>query len=526
MSYLTDNTVISNTSGSAGGDFLRISDKKPGDDIAVDGKSPAQTAKTLENIFSGFSPLSAADILSQDALSDFLKGKYAGPEGLQRLADDVGVADLCPSTMAPTGKRTVPVYVHASTSSIFENYDLVSYGSAKAGPTIIEDTVDKTFEFNNAAFISLGYNLRSDGYSARFFGVTDQEGKSIGGDPVYSVSAQGIHLHGNYSGTVKITGLQIVYHVWDITLAGIALGDGKRLYSGRASVISTAYRLGPYHQKIGGDVKDDAAAQCPFDDTDFIFGDPGQAAACFIQIQNEVLGRCSGELLKPISYTYKSTPCPPGVVPQWNNPSTYNYNPALPEYYKILEYVTSRTYEYDGGQALTAEEYNDICCDPPVKASCIPPCRNIKSIFYGVDIDGGREKYIKEYGGKTIFVPVGTKAGPCGTLTDKFIDSGSACCLMPRIVFELVDNWVEILQDGAVILYSSNVPIVPFTVFLNKKTAVEINLYNWPFGPSPWEIKYQYFVGENIVDTVSESGDDYNSENNPVWTKSFRVCGL
>ena len=164
MNYLAANTVVSNPGGSAGRGFLRISDKKPGEDIAGDGKSPAETAETLEDIFAGFAPPSQSDIISQVALSDFLKGKYSGAEGLQRLAEDLGVDNLCPSTLAPTGKRTVPVYVHASNNKIFENYDLVSYGSAKAGPTIMEDTVDKTIEFNNVFFISIGYNLRSDKY--------------------------------------------------------------------------------------------------------------------------------------------------------------------------------------------------------------------------------------------------------------------------------------------------------------------------------------------------------------------------
>lgn len=429
MNYLLSNTVISKPGGSAGSDFLRISDKKPGEDVAGDGKSPADTAAALEDIFSGFTPSQDSGLINQEALADFLRVKYSGADGSQRLAEDVGVDDLCPSTMAPTGKRVVPVYVHASRNAIFENYDLVAYGSATDGPKILEATVNKSIEFSGVSFISIGYYLQSDQYSVKFVGVTGQDGKSVD-DPVYNISSEGIHLHGVYSGTVKITGLQIMYHVWDITLTGIALDGGQRLYSGRASVIAKAYGLGPYHQKVGGEITDDAAAQCPFGDQDLAVGDPGREPECFVQVKNEVKGSCSGQLLEPIFFTYKSVSCPDGVVPQWNNPSTYNYNPSLPEYYKIVDYVTSKTYRYDGdGVAVTPAEYEEICCHPPEYPTCIPQCRSIKSTFYGVEIQGGRQKYIDEYDGLTRFVPVGTEAGPCGTLTDTFVDpSGITCC--------------------------------------------------------------------------------------------------
>ena len=107
-----------------------------------------------------------------------------------------------------------------------------------------------------------------------------------------------------------------------------------------------------------------------------------------------------------------------------------DYNPALPRYYHRVKTVTEKVYTYEGTEPQISEgEYAEMCCHAPIKTGCVPYCREIKSTYYGpVDIEGGRQKYIDQYAGKTVFVPVGTEDGPCGILTTTFIDPDLTCC--------------------------------------------------------------------------------------------------
>ena len=238
---------------------------------------------------------------------------------------------------------------------------------------------------------------------------------------------------------------------------------------------------------------------------------PVDEKSCKQRIDYEIRGRCSGNLID--DYTeYTPASCVDG-----KNPTD--------------KLETSYIGESDSGcgSDCTEEGYEEECCLPAV-AGCVPSCLEYKSINRGGLLpEGGLEGLRKKHGDDVEVRWVYSKDGSCGIHTDKMVKSnGGECCMFPRMVVTKVDNWLEVISDDVVIYYSSNVPSVPFTIFLTKGADVVVNLYNWQGSESPWELAYTYLVGEKTGHSGGGAGDDwypYPEENKPVFTKSFSVCG-
>lgn len=459
MEVISSNTTVSVQEAvvTSDGEFLRLSDKKPGEQPDTERMTVGQAAETISNIFGkgtckqpdkpdAYTPSTDPNTSIVQGAADYLNTKYPGSSGVAELAKKFGVQNLCPATMAPSGKKTLPVYVHASSNPVFEDYNLVSYGSQKSGPVIVEEDIQVRFEFTRSASLPIYYYinykrladyLRFQGAYGKIFewrgNPKNNRGERV--DPP-SVRIQGgqVMLHGYYSGILIVRRLPIKYHRWEITITGTALGNGKREYKGRVSAISSAYGLGPVHQQVGeSETVQDKAAECPVDsglpfaDEDV---DPDEIY-CYIEVRNKLLQQCTGDYLRDLPTEYRQVKCPDeDITPRWNSPMALDYNPALPKYiYKMGQYEVP-SYSYEGTtRQITDAEYKEACCHAPVKTGCVPYCREIKSTYYGpVDIEGGRQKYIDQYPGKTVFVPVETESGICGTLTNKFVDPDSQCC--------------------------------------------------------------------------------------------------
>ena len=523
MTYLSANTTVSVQEAvvSGSGQFLRLSDKKPGERPATERMTVGQAADIVAGVFGTGTcgnqdqsdayqvPTDPNTSLNEGA-ANYLAAKFPGSGGVAELAEKFGVQNLCPATLAPSGKKTLPVYVHASSDAVFEDYRLVSYGSANSGPVIIEEDIELRFEFTRSASLPIYYwideeKLKEYFKFPEFYGdIIEWRGnpKNNRGErvdpPAVRIQGGQVLLHGYYSGILIVRRLPIKYHRWMITVTGTALEDGKREYKGRVSAISSAYGLGPVDQQVGeSETMQDKAAECPLEDDNPLATDStgavvvcsrdssgelvcsgddddpkGRGIFCFIEIKKELIQQCTGDYLRDLPTEYRQVDCPDSVTPTRNSPAALNYNPALPKYYKKVGEVTEEVYSYEGTtRQITDAEYEEVCCHAPVKSWCVPYCREIKSNYYGpVEIEGGRQKYIDQYNGKTVFVPVGTEFGPCGTLKDIFVNpSGScdSCASAPGLV------WAE---DN------------PQIIAPNSSVDLELTGGNYPDLPITWEI--------------------------------------
>lgn len=484
------------------GQFLRLSDKKPGEQVSGERLTVGQVADRVAEIFGKGTckqpdkpdvyKVSADPTISlKQQAADYLSAKYHGSGGVAELAELFGVQDLCPATLAPSGKKTLPVYVHASSDAVFEDYRLVSYGSASSGPKIIEEDIQIRFEFTRSAGLSIKYYIdyeKLDKYleSPLLYGeIFEWRGdpKNNRGErvdpPEVRISDGQVLLHGYYSGILVLRRLPIKYHKYMITIIGTALEDGKREYKGRVSAISSAFGLGPVDQQLGeAEAVQDKAADCPLEEDNPLAtdktgavvvcsrdssgelvcsggdgeddGPKGKDIFCFIEVKKELVQQCTGDYIGDLPTEYRAASCPDGLTPTRNSPAALNYNPALPEYYHRIKTVTEPVYTQEGTERQISEtEYESVCCHAPEKQECVPYCRKIVSTYTGsVEIEGGRQKYIDQYPGKTVFVPVGTEEGPCGTLTDKFVEPGGECCTGGNIVID-TDNSAETVAPSS-----------------------------------------------------------------------------
>lgn len=551
MITLTASTTISvqEVTVTSDGEFLRLSDKKPGETISEDRMTVGQAAETLSDIFGKGTcgqqdqadAYTAATDLGQSlntAASNYLSAKYPGTVGVAELAEKFGIQSACVQNLSGTGKQILPVYVHASSDDIFDDYQLVSYGSASSGPQIVEEDIQIRFEFTRSASLPVYYWIDYEKlekylkYPLLYGTIFEWRGspKDNRGErvdpPAVSIKGGQVLLHGYYSGILIVRRLPIKYHIWKITLTGTALGDGKREYKGRVSAISSAYGLGPVDQQVGeSDAVQDKAAECPLDDGNPIATDDtgavvvcsrdssgelvcsggdddpkGEDIFCFIEIKKELRKQCKNSYVSDLPTEYRKVDCPDTVTPTRNTPGALNYNPALPKYYKKIGQKIEYIYTQEGvDPQITAEEYEKICCHPPVSSPCIPFCREIKSTHRGpLEIEGGRQKYIDEYAGKTVFVPVGTETGICGTLTDRFVDSDLLCCGDVETLHIDTDNSAETVAP-------SSFCIVTWT---GGKAKVKVTVSGQGFWLNPgYTVKYGSVEDGKSV-TIYTSGDN------------------
>ena len=574
MNYLTANTTVSVqevTATSGDGQFLRLSEKKPGEVKETDNLTVGQAAATLAGIFGKGTcgQQDAPDAYAAEtepgqslntAASDYLSAKYPGSGGVAELAEKFGIQNACVQSLSGTGKKTLPVYVHASSDAVFDDYRLVSYGSAQSGPQIVEEDIQIRFEFSRSAELPIYYWIDYEKLAKyikypMLYGKIfewrgwpkDNRGERV--DPP-GVTIQGgkVLLHGYYSGILIIRRLPIKDHKYMITVIGTALAGGKREYKGRVSAISSAYGLGPVDQQIGEtESVEDKAAECPLEDANPLATDStgavvvckkdpatgelvcsggdsdpkGRDIYCFFEIKKELTRQCSGDYIRDLPTEYRAVDCPDNVTPTRNSPMALNYNPSLPQYYHRVKTVIEEVYTYEGTEPqISAAEYEGICCHAPLKNGCVPYCRAIKSTYYGpVEIEGGRPKYIDEYAGKTIFVPVGTEAGPCGTLTDTFVDSGKECYNNAYVVFLYVDN--KVVASGAGIsyefidIYGDQNFVPPDDQHELECGNLRIRAYNYGIGyDQPWKIRYLIVVDGEAIASVFLAG----SSNPPLGT--------
>ena len=576
MTPLSANTTVSIQEAvvSRDGQFLRLDDKKPGEQSTGERMTVGQAADTIAGIFGkgtckqpdqsdAYQPPTDPNTTINQGAADYLSAKYPGSGGVAELAERFGVQDICPATMAPSGKKTLPVYVHASSDAVFEDYRLVSYGSAQSGPQIIEEDIQLRFEFTRSASLPIYYYIDYDKlYKYLLYGnifewrgnPKDNRGNRVDPPPVRIQGGQ-VMLHGYYSGILIVRRLPIKYHKYMITITGTALGAGKREYKGRVSAISTAFGLGPVDQQLGEtETVQDKAAECPIedgnplatDDTGAVVvcsrdssgelvcsggdgedgGPKGRDVFCFIEVKRELIQQCTGDYIRDLPTEYRSVDCPDSVTPRWNSPMALDYNPALPKFYYRVKTVKEPVYTYEGTEPqISDEEYKYICCHAPVKSDCVPYCREVKSTYYGpVEIEGGRQKYIDQYDGKTVFVPVGTEAGPCGTLTTTFVEPNLPCCPSAILRVTRVDNQFFLFKEG-VLIYTSkeyqgdpagleiliNITRGEYKIMLNNSYESAAHLV--------WELEME---GEGII-----AGDEYYSEYTGagiVYQKSFSHC--
>lgn len=471
-----------------------------------------------------YQPEPAEGVSLVEHQQSYLQQKYSTAAALEGLAGDFGG-----SCSAKQGKPvTIEVFSFWSNEDIADNYKLICPVGRIDNQRRVQKRMRLKISVSGASSVDFAYYVKervlfSDFYELFWVGgnVVDIYGKrkSIPA-PQWDGGTQLYWDEPIISGHIFVE-FDTIYDIWDCTLPGVWT-DSKRDY---AATVTGIWAGSPPELALvvpQADAEESEPCSSLSNTADAVDlsvpsnnpPEPEQPIdeGCEQRINYEVRGRCSGKLLD--SWTeYVPAPC----EDQGKNPPDK----------LLLSYAAEA--DSGCGSACTAEGYEEVCCRPPAVPGCVPDCLEYKTVNRGGLLPEGGLAGLKAKHGDNVQIGwVCPEGGNCGTHTDKLVVPDGDCCLMPRMVVTSVDNWLEILEDEEQVFYSDNVPAVPFTIFLTKGTEVTVNLYNWPYSETKWEIAYTYIVGESVVHTVDregESGPTYPGDNPPIFTKNFTVCG-
>lgn len=156
---------------------------------------------------------------------------------------------------------------------------------------------------------------------------------------------------------------------------------------------------------------------CSGGDDDYEFPDNDEPV-CYERIYHRVLCRCTKEDSGKSYWTEDEVPCP-----DWLQEKGYSGRFSLGSRSLIEKYV-------DCGGAVegtgTAQEYEDICCEPGTP----PECDKIYRKFGGGKAYD-REAAIAEYGANVVLIPVGPRDGQCGEWVTEYKKPPGNCCDNP-----------------------------------------------------------------------------------------------
>lgn len=456
-----------------------------------------------------------------DTTETRLQGALSG-ENCSESALQIGLPTACAVGRRLGDKINKTVYVHWSDpDTIGENYTFKATSDiSPSGPTRGYKTISVVIDFTDTDYAPIKRYADADDVADMWLDNPPEFlGNVLVGQAIVDRDTIGVGWsNGRITLTQPVSGrltflLPIRYDVWSVSIPGVIVGN-KRNYTTTAYAFSD-FLTEPAEVELSDEIEDPAEGS----DCDLCGGstDPlgkntdgstvvnPSTRPCQLRTDWEIRNKCDTSIIIDSGTTYTDTPCPSKRV-------------------RTVSYTSAETPE---SAKITAEEYTEECCVPPT-IGCVPECREITTTWAGgVPVQPSEEYYRSRYPNSVVTFVYLRPPGGCGVRRDKFSAPSGECCLFPRMVVTLVDNWLEVLEDDVVIHYSENVPGVPYTIFLTKGASVTVNLYNWQSSQTPWDLSYTYLVGEKTIHSVSESGEDYypEGENKPVYTKNFTVCG-
>jgi hypothetical protein len=499
MDIISTNTVIAAEKTASPIDdweFIRLQDKKPGDipeeyeaeltrgdvvDIfaSIFGRGACGSADDTDNYsgpVEGETPTKSAE--------KYLNDKYTGVSGAQQLAAEFGLGDLCrPDTIIDGGEIQQPVYLHASSDSIFDDYTIVSYDAKLSKYSLLEHDIYARIEFSNTSFSPLYYYV-DEKKLKRYLGnqaaygdvyewrgsVRDQAGNIVD-NPAWVIKNGRVHFPGTWSGILVFKRLPIKYHYYTLTIRGTVDGEATRHYDARVS--AKAAGLSAVHLDLSEEVKAEVTkGKCPWLDLDI--GINGAGTEIVVECKN-----CDDD-------------GDPEPEPEPESPPTCD-------------------------SPITAEEYSEECCGGPLDG-CLPPCRSITTTVTG-PITGEEPD---EYDGETTVITLMPEGGqPCGTLTQTWDGGGGSCCSDYYVLVLIVNNKLKFSGAAdweyfASVTNDNPVALVPAVKIKLKCGALTVKGWEEASGSTRfWQFKFLVYKGTELIKSVDESGPGF-PEDDPL----------
>jgi len=552
--------ILSDSSSGTTSEFFRVEQKNE----SPEPPSVDDVAKVIDSVAGqdycnrtvsagGFQPTEGFSPTQQkDEFKNFFTNKLSDPLVAADFVQQLGLEQPCAAARALL--LDIQLYVFWQTEETAETYRLASTADVDfSQPKNIRETLEKEFPVSELSEINIEYyiDIRDDiplylQIEFEWIGNVVDADKNIKSGPTgISIKNNSVISWGEaISGTFRLK-FPTKYHAVTATVTPRA-GDYSAVVYGIWS--------GPA-VKLDLVVPDNAAAEndCPvkklLDGTGGIGNvsittqdedenkNPAEVT-CFWHTTHELRQPCGDNALIEEWETIDKVKCPDDIASRTktlNSPMSFGYIEEIDSryYYEvgkktIPEYISTSDsrFAHNCGEC-TAEGFSEACCRDLASGEPIPPCLSIKSTYQGgAEIENGKEYWQKKYPGGVTFQEKMPKEGYCGDKTVEFSYDGD-CCVMPRLVVDFVDNWLEVIANDEVIFYSGNMP-QNFVVHLPQGADITINVYNWQTSyKQDWVIKYQYYVGENVIHTVDEEGKSATGgqdPNPPAYSKSFTVC--
>lgn len=382
-------------------EFLRIQGEKPGDvpEEYEEELTRGEVVDIFASIFgrgSCYQP-DAPDAYEgpedgetpQESTTNYLLEKYPGRDGAQQLAAEFGTGGLCLPETIDGGEIEEPVYVHASSEYVFDNYNIVAPGSKLSKVQYRAHDIYLKIEFSNVSYASIYYFVDTgklskylsnksrygDIYEWRGI-VKDQSGETVE-KPTWTISNGRVYFPGNWSGILILKRLPIEYHYYNVIIQGTVDADATRHYvaliSGKAPGLSIVQLEIEEEEKA-----EETKKKCPWLDFDYGLNATGTATEV-------TCGNCGEQ--------------EPEKEPEQDEGPEPDESTCEP---------------------ITDEEYLSECC-AGTDVTCKPVCREITTPVRG-PIKGDPPS---AYSGKTeIIVLMPDDNTPCGELTTTWTTSG------------------------------------------------------------------------------------------------------
>lgn len=454
--------------------WLRLTTDPPERD---EGVSKAQLAGMLDSLI-GITDHCKQDSVPAENIDSKIKQKLSGQASCQSSAEQLQLAEKC----SPARRTGLPlkknVYAHWSWEEDppSELYRVVPLGSAivLSGPVRSSKVINLVIDVTNSNSTPVRYHADEEARIAlwrkqppHWIGdVLIGKRRVVG--PSISWSNGKVLLGATVSGRLELW-LPIKFDVWQLSVPGVYIGDGKRSYKakvlGVSELLAQPAELNLEDETEGKPDASDCSAcggsadavpddQVPGDGSGGVVVN-GNPVYCYITINWTLYKSCTGDYVDR-GVEYRGVECPAGedITPTYN--IGFNSIKELPDYiYEVASYDVERF--TGGGEDVVAAEYKRKCCYDAVHQDCIPKCMTQKSTWHGTTWPKLEARLKAGYAGKTNFVYTGPAGGllPCGTRIDSFAKDGECGC--PKnsyFIFHRVENYVDIIDKNGALVYA------------------------------------------------------------------------
>ncbi|MGD9947515.1 MAG: hypothetical protein AB7U29_03435 [Desulfobulbus sp.] len=363
----------------------------------------------------------------EDVQQAIALGTITVPDVVQTAAAEVLDLAICDQD----ADGSVQVDVKIIRSHIEEPYVLRVSGGELVQTVVVRQEVSRTFTVNEASSLTLDFPVLS-GCSASWAGDAVSPTGSL---PVIERTGSTLWWKGKVSGTLYAT----YTSQWEVATVKVFGVDGAQ---GEAVVRCFFHGLVEEFTPELPEPADTDASLCKEGDVYWRPDEENTEVTCYKSIYVTKRCKCSNEEVDHYQYD-QVVPCPEWAPTQCPGVETTCMHLLGTE--PVTEYVECTN---DRDQYNSAEFYTKHCCNmsPP---KSLPPCEEEKRVWRGgAKIEGGLEKYRKEYGDNVRLVAVSPNGGICGEWTIRQ-EIGLDCCSSVAAPEWDWDSSVQVMADNS-----------------------------------------------------------------------------